>query len=615
MLLHSSPFFARSAHGRLKRVQWSAMKCNDAERGRKRCRRFPRPSFRFRSTGREVSRRSAGRSELLGSMEERAHVDAALVARYDTLDLLRVRYGEQGRGLYLKHDVSFGQTLLVLPFSGLLHARNADRFLSSELLPSPQQPSHPWHWSTALSARAQTGEHGEAVGCRLPLTSVQALTLILAQWRTRKRTSKAQHSKDPKWSTLDTFLGSFPHSFASLPLHWQLLVEEDPESDATEEESHQRSNGSHKWSADVQRNVIHALKCILTHMPVHVDASVQKVYHRFQRDRAAIRAVQRTRPDLLDRPDFTDEDLAWAWAGVNSRCVFLPLDLKPHGDNFTLAPLLDMANHTMDRSRECKVRHLPTKALQLSAPARNAQIRSSASTTTKTTMASDSEVLISYGPHSNGFLLSEYGFTLPNNALDADTWHGNPYAEVQVDHIIQALLDEQGDQGTFKKQVLDQEGYWGEYTIHPHPAPAHPSYRLVLAMRLIALDLSGQKESERSAAASRSDKRLQSWRQNVQGICDDLGPQNETSVRSLLAERICNAVVTDAKHHRKALEEEEALLGLQNDQTVPEEQDARYNIRPADVRNAARTLMLLHLEEAQIAQMVQAAIARGETVW
>ncbi|PWN36734.1 SET domain-containing protein [Meira miltonrushii] len=500
--------------------------------------------------------------------------DEELCERYNTLDALCIREGQFGRGLFVRNDVIEGETLLVLPPSCLLNSSNADRFVPKELIPSTTKPSHPSHWE-AGETRLLDGKQ-----CSLPLTSVQVLTLILALWKAGQRVEK-QTPKDKREEEshkyLDLFLGTYPTSFSSLPLTWQVYVQ------------HNESNAEF-----TPNETTLLLQTMLDHLPAHIKAQAQKVQLRFDRDVRAIQAVQLSRPDLLDQcmnghvySSITMQDWVWAWACVNSRCVYLPLGLKPHGDNFTLAPLLDMANHTMETEKESKVRWLPSKALQINAPKNGkGQLQGE-------------EIFISYGPHSNGFLLTEYGFTIPSTlSNDLSEWKGNRYSEVHVDHIILGILEKQGNQGKAKIEMLEEQGYWGEYTIHPFPSPAHPSYRLVLAARLIAVDLH---DNELNCLEKNGE--IKAWHQNVQGIRDNINPKNEERMHALLA-GLCHLVCQDADQHIKAIKGSIPQLSPSHSQ-FPEE----------EAISSANNLIALHEEESHIARMLIQAIDSGQTDW
>lgn len=499
--------------------------------------------------------------------------DEELCERYNTLDALCIKEGQFGRGLFVQKDVIEGETLLVLPPRCLLNSSNAGRFVPNDLIPSAARPSHPFHWDKSST------EIKESTNVSLPLTSVQVLTLILTLWKTGQKIGK-QSSKDEKEEEarqyLDLFLGTYPTSFASLPLAWQVSIQSDD---------------------NISAETKYLFQAMLDHLPSHIQTQAQKVQLRFEKDRSAIRLIQQCKPDLLDQclngqvySSITMQEWVWAWSCVNSRCVYLPLNLKPHGDNFTLAPLLDMANHTMDPKRESKVRWLPSKALQINAP-KNGKGQSKGE-----------EVFISYGPHSNGFLLTEYGFTIPSTfSVNQTEWKGNRFAEVHVDHIVLKLLEKQGKQGKAKIEILKEQGYWGEYTIHPFPTPAHPSYRLLLAARLIAVEL-----RENELINLEKNEEIDSWHKNVQGIRDNINQKNEEKMHTLLI-NVCKSICQDVDQHV-------AAITRCIPQTLPS-QAKLYQISIEEAIFSAKSLIALHEEEAHIARMLIHAIENRQTDW
>lgn len=80
------------------------------------------------------------------------------------------------------------------------------------------------------------------------------------------------------------------------------------------------------------------------------------------------------------------------------------------------------------------------------------------------------EVFVSYGPHTNDFLLAEYGFILDNNQNDS----------IPLDHLLLPLLsDEQVD-------ALKEDGFHGSYTLfNKEPTICH---RTQAVLRLLLLD-------------------------------------------------------------------------------------------------------------------------------
>jgi len=97
---------------------------------------------------------------------------------------------------------------------------------------------------------------------------------------------------------------------------------------------------------------------------------------------------------------------------------------------------------------------------------------------------SGDEIYISYGSHSNDFLLTEYGFILPENRWD----------EISLDPYILPLLSEN------QKERLDDVGFLGKYVLDNNTV----CYRTQVALRALCLPmkqlqrfLNGQDDEER----------------------------------------------------------------------------------------------------------------------
>lgn len=341
------------------------------------------------------------------------------VERHDTRQCLAIGLGPSGRGLFVRRDVKAGETLLVLPSRALLHVKSAAAagLLPHDVLPSSQTPSNGAHWhrideksdddvgingrcddevaeeslsdQTAAAAPAAAGPSRSLCPSPLPLTSVQCLTVILARWRAQARKANGEDVSGAKFidEQLDMLLRSYPASYPGMPIAWRLFAEHATNMD----------DGTMRASIEANKGLA---KVLLDSLPYHVAKASRRVERRFWRDANTIKALCSSREDVLRRTpqstsvDILLDDLQWAWCSVNSRCVFLSLGLQPHGDNFTLAPLLDMANHTMSAAREAKVRTLPARSLELKAPAALGEHGSGG-------LRSGEEVFISYGPHSN----------------------------------------------------------------------------------------------------------------------------------------------------------------------------------------------------------------------
>lgn len=82
------------------------------------------------------------------------------------------------------------------------------------------------------------------------------------------------------------------------------------------------------------------------------------------------------------------------------------------------------------------------------------------------------EVFVSYGAHTNDFLLAEYGFILERNVRDA----------VPLDHLILPLLDEE------QIGALKEDGFYGNYTLFARGGSETICHRTQAVLRLLVLD-------------------------------------------------------------------------------------------------------------------------------
>lgn len=155
----------------------------------------------------------------------------------------------------------------------------------------------------------------------------------------------------------------------------------------------------------------------------HADA----IHSRFVKDMAVVEAL------LKETDYFTTDRFLWAWMCINSRCLYLEMPLgKSTDDNFTMAPYVDFLNHLCDD--ECGIK-IDTSGFHVYA---------------STQYKPGSELFFSYGPHSNEFLLCEYGFVLNENK-----WN---YIDVS-DYIMPLFLPKHVD-------FLKIKGYYNDYTIN-----------------------------------------------------------------------------------------------------------------------------------------------------
>lgn len=70
----------------------------------------------------------------------------------------------------------------------------------------------------------------------------------------------------------------------------------------------------------------------------------------------------------------------------------------------------------------------------------------------------DSELYLTYGPHSNKTLFVEYGFV--NRCSEMALGHGE-LGEVDVQAVVEHLFEERNRLGVWLKNCLVKEGYWG----------------------------------------------------------------------------------------------------------------------------------------------------------
>ncbi|PIS54136.1 hypothetical protein CJI97_003834 [Candidozyma auris] len=170
------------------------------------------------------------------------------------------------------------------------------------------------------------------------------------------------------------------------------------------------------------------------------------------------------------------EDFLWAWMCINSRCLYMEMPQKSDAsDNFTLAPYVDFLNHS--GNDECGIK-IDAHGFHV---------------LTSTPYKPDSELYFSYGPHSNEFLLCEYGFTLAYNK-----WN-----YVDISDLIMPLLRPQ--QAAF----LKESGYYGDYTVNKQGA----SFRTEVALATL-------QENEPSAS-----RKLKAF---VDGVIDGLVYQSKS---------------------------------------------------------------------------------------
>ncbi|KAL2075934.1 hypothetical protein VTL71DRAFT_877 [Oculimacula yallundae] len=181
-------------------------------------------------------------------------------------------------------------------------------------------------------------------------------------------------------------------------------------------------------------------------------------------------------------PAITYETYLHSWLLTNTRTFYFVSPArrgkkatpapKNRDDCMALNPFADYFNHTASSSA-CEVNFTSGGYF----------------ITTSTPIKKGEEVYISYGNHSNDFLLAEYGFI-----LSGDT---NQWDEVELDSYVLDLLTAE------KKGLLEEEGFLGNYVLDRETV----CHRTQVALRLVFLPvgkwrrfISGSDEGEKDQA-------------------------------------------------------------------------------------------------------------------
>ncbi|KZT26214.1 hypothetical protein NEOLEDRAFT_1132222 [Neolentinus lepideus HHB14362 ss-1] len=199
------------------------------------------------------------------------------------------------------------------------------------------------------------------------------------------------------------------------------------------------------------------------------------------------------------------------------------------------------------------------------------------------------QLFIQYGVHANKTLFAEYGFV--NVLPEGHVREGKVSGEVDVQDIMERMLLERGAAGKWIKGALEDEGYWGEWTLHSSPTPAHPSFRLISALRLY------RSIPQTSTAIPRNpDKALDAWRDTLMGRQDSISPENEQAWRRTLVE-MCREIVERARR---------------NLQDLADNGGKAQGEWRAFVHDCVKTLWR---EEFEVAEAVVESVQNGEEFW
>lgn len=240
-----------------------------------------------------------------------------------------------------------------------------------------------------------------------------------------------------------------------------------------------------------------------------------------------------------------------SFSPVNTRCIYYRLKESGKDEaNITLCPILDFANHDWYNSY---IRPVFDSDIWNTRPRAKDGFQFLATEHIREVEVGK-EIYLRYGGNSNQDLFVEYGFV---NAVSNEEMVSGTYpAEVDVQAIMVDLFEGRGTVGSWMRTILEKEGYWGyvqreswmfrslmfyrDWTLSTSPNPAAPSFRLITALRLLAMGY----EMSCIPAAHEEDVVCQPWRDTLLGKSDKISPSNEANWRMILSV-ICNLVVDE----------------------------------------------------------------------
>ncbi|KAK7014878.1 hypothetical protein R3P38DRAFT_2998161, partial [Favolaschia claudopus] len=242
---------------------------------------------------------------------------------------------------------------------------------------------------------------------------------------------------------------------------------------------------------------------------------------------------QKLEPDSI--LDAFETDFLWGWLNVNTRCIYHRLKAtRADPDNITLCPILDFANHSIQGS--CMTPRLSNAERANASPIPKLGDPLTLMSPPTLTKAGE-ELYLTYGAHSNRTLYVEYGFVIPCSLDD-------PRAEVDVQDIVESIFNEQGLDGTVKKKMLQDSGYYGEWILDGSPAV---SYRLITALRLLHVLLDD------------ADGSLSRWQETLTGVRDMISDANERAWQETVC-KICSCLIERGEGRNK--EQNSGAIGI-----------------------------------------------------
>ncbi|OSD01579.1 SET domain-containing protein [Trametes coccinea BRFM310] len=443
-----------------------------------------------------------------------------------------------GRGLFAARDIPPSATIFEVPSSALMNVKT--------LLP--------------LYPHIREGR----------LSSHQLVSLHLLLHRPPGEDDSLDSHFGPYISTL-------PRDFSSHPLTW--LIDH-------------RHGKDDLWTGYLLKN-----------LPPMTRMALEKSYDGFQKDWKAVVGILTESPAMLSlssrRTLKTTEDLdlgellsdyVWAWLNVNTRCIYYRLrQNRSDPDNFTLCPILDFANHGPELTHIFPV--VESDIWDVTIPRAPGSVKRAKTEPFVFFGPSDfsvpegQELLLKYGAHSNRFLFIEYGFV--NSFDEGAVLSGRFPGEVDVQELVEDLIDQAGPLKSQIRSTLHRAGYWGEWTLHSAPEPAHPSWRLITVLRLVcALQRLQGNGAEAEAAIS-------AWEGVINGFVSQMSQSNEDAWRGTLL-KMCETIRGRARQ------------GVSSLRSSPPSGD------PPWASWMVGNLCALWREEAEVAEAVIASVLEGK---
>ncbi|KUI59864.1 Ribosomal lysine N-methyltransferase set11 [Cytospora mali] len=244
-----------------------------------------------------------------------------------------------------------------------------------------------------------------------------------------------------------------------------------------------------KWQAvvpsreDIQQSMpLTWPEALQTLLPTAARQLLEKQRVKFERDWANVSAtfpIEGKGQAGKVEAECTRDEYLYAWLLVNTRTFYFvtpKTEKLPKEDHMVLQPVADLFNHT-DRDG-CHVAFDHTESFTF---------------TTTRPYEKGEEVHISYGRHSNDFLLVEYGFVLEKNEWD----------EVCLDDAVLPALTKR------QKEELDDVGFLGNYVLDRDTV----CHRTQVAVRILAV------------TGKYGGLAMDTWRKFVNGLDDGEGSQ------------------------------------------------------------------------------------------